>query len=1732
MAKKSMKKFVALLLSVIMIATSFPMAIFTAFADDNDTLVTNAEDALNAFVVKMDGHTYANMTNAYNKYVKLSEVLDVYKYTGTDKGLASATSDLTSVTNSLSAVQKKTTNKIGSFKKDNNRISADDYAGVYKNLLYAPTGHETVAGQSDKTTIFEKSGNGGGGTQATVYIYLPNTVMMYDGVTTPQTAMMLRSEGSYWRNAWSTWNAKALRDYGADMISSSANGLDLADEFHGYDTSTNFMWTWYDANKCKLPRTPTGDFWSHNNDTNRYYSNILMYTGSFPEGVYYKKINPTFQMSFGGDITVVDTGKGTDGTVKVNATANNSSIYVLNYKAIFDTQEKYKEKITLAGKDGTYKHGGMATIFTLFDNASVIDPTTQDYSNPESGTIAVANKIKDACDKIANASVVAADSKGYDNLGKALLDSKTNFEAGKDDPDIASNYPEGAWDDFVASYNKAMDVFNKLIDTGYNNETAAQSLAEELNENRGKLVAVNKVDASALMVAIKNAQAVIDAKKYFTADSYTASDVVAVTNAAKEAVWGSVANYGVEAKLLSDNDANKAIVVAQVNALKASLAKLAINPEATTAATGVSMNQAIAMAMPYLPKTEDYANLNVLREAVEDAQAFIAGDTFVDATIADHSHFRIETYAKKVNAIVLAINTLAIAFSKVTDGTMAHSGQMSSTTIDSSHNPGYWQLTYAFPSGVTFFRTEHKSSTYELPTASFTFRTNCGYDALLDSINVMADENLANNEITSISSSNAFSDNATGWALNAGQCEEYHGLLEFQSGGLTFKFDNMKVSGQNQNGSSQIGKAADGSNINADQIGIYDFTELLAVTDGKEPIAGGVTAKKGDNAYGAITVSARTTVTTEAHTAEQQELFLYDNIYDDNFNIIGQELIGLNGGISISELDTEKTQSYIGMVYEWGYHPFNIWHGYSYDRERYNQKVYVVDITKLLDMIKFVETLNSADYSNASWKNLQTALTAAKSEIKYDNYDSYGLMTLCQDRLDNLYDAWTALETPANNLAIKNILDEVQNVYRNDESICVAETWAPFAQAYMNLYTLYMNDYSDKNVRDYGVSDQEWIDALANPLKEAYANLVHVADFTVFDGILEQLGTKISLLEDVHTEAQIRALEAMVADSSVFPLFNVYQTALATGDMEPLKSYYDTTNPNYTNDQVDIVAEKEAILDLTDTLTKPDIDTSVFEAAIAELNAKYKDKDAWDGVGAAIVGIYNLAGNNYYKDSTAFGVPVKVYTYDTIEGYDQAITELLTEDRYQIKPKKYTVNYNGNSLTVDYGTKVFVDAAGVITTDEDAINKDLASVDWYYSYKSVTTSNTEKFISSDSYIAFIVKGDTTLRTTSSATEGNKVRVNYVNSLNGKTIKIDYVDAGTAITLDVNTANFEQSFIGYKLDHFTAKVNGATQTVESVVAEQDMTIVANYVYDDQSEKYTVTFANLGTTFASLPVTITDLAWNDLITMKDANIISGVDASTTKTNISLVSDTAKYNNALIENGNLETTITKRNIKLNANNAIQKWAVINADYEEEWLTYLADKSKNNTITKLMATKPDNIVDSIRILSENEILNYRVHSNVIIMPLSINDVNAITGAYYSGMDEQGVTLTTSKKLAVGTDKVSIISSYSLPEGATAIEAGVLFASYGDSRTPGFDMNDMNCVNAEETQDGKTIRVARMKSTQHTAGNQFVISIGTTKLAGKGAVTMKYAAYIIYDLDGTMYTTFTDAVVDTVDFD
>lgn len=1713
MAKRFMKKAIALFLSAIMVISSVPFFAVTAFAAD-DALITTANTAMQNYDAKMNGTIYTNMANAYRLYVQLNAMVDKYKYIGVDDGIAAKASELNTATNALTAFESYKGNKYAALPSGfNDNVSEAEYLQTYNNILYAPSVDRTAT----TGDIVMSEGKILGVRQATYFsgtvYFSPNAVMLYDGKTTPQ--IPVSAEYYSWR----------IQTYNVDTaelgcwISRDDGGLTINQEWNGRDTRNNSQWLLINNIKSYSltgVKGNIGNFYhaSNNNGEDSWYANELQFTSKMTADEPYRKATPifTFHAANGAQAGNLSNYREVEASQIAQNTSALGSVYILNYKMLLDAVNAATTNI---GNVASYSHGRMQTLLEAIDAATAYNPTAADYSNTEATVAAEGEKIATLTANVKDAmSTVAEDTPNHYNLSVALSESKSTYERGNAD----GAYEAESWTAFANAYEAAYTIINNMPTNLYSDREEAKTAETTLRDAKANLRTVGKVDTTNLEISIRNAENAIANSTIFTTASYEAAALEALLPQVKTAVWHSEANFGVDAEKLSDTAENRQIVAEKATQVNDAIRLLVINVDAVSPRAGESMNAAINDAQPYIEKASDYSNIAVLQTAVDQARQFIStGNTPIDGSISGSVNNQIALYNTLTGDITNAIRNLRPSFSKITDGTLANPGQDVTTQVESTHGDtaGNWKLLWTRPSGMIIFRTTHDAVTYDLPVGQFKYSNTRDRDSLFDSVSLLATDLTDDSESTaSTTQSEAM--------LSAGDIEARPGLLKVTNAGIDFEITSIKL--QNVGGASNdYGRTYDGTAI-TDLA--HDWATELSTTEGGRvrsadengdytvlgdsfKLTGGPIVKKGTNIF-AVTSTAHMEATTNEVTATTRPI--------------------------LSEFNTGTAGTQMSMVYYWAYAPtiFATWYGYGYEVEPYQHVINIVDIASLIDLINDCEDsskYNSLNYSVTSWDAFTTALTAAKAEMDYGSMSAMEIKDACVKRYDDLYQARRGLKAAAVNTTLKEAVQKCKPVYENDADKCDPTTFAAFSSAYQAAASKYAGDYSDINIRKYdkGSAEEQDAAALATALEDAFAALKYFADFSALDLAATNLATSIET-----KKYPASTLQAIADALAAFPYLNK--------NADERKLCFRTTGED--NQQDDIDAEIESVNALVDQLTASTFDDSALQAAIVSLKAQYKDPDAWQGVDQAVAALED----SWYTDVNVYGdVIVAGISYDTQEEVDAATTEILSQ---KVTPQQYDVYRNGTKIgTYSYGETVTV----------HSLNGNV--VNWYYAYNSNTASNESKYYATAESIVFVVKGETQL-TTSAEQDSNadNIKITYKNNLNGKPYMVEYAPKGTEYTLNANPpalAYFQ----------FTNYTDAAGNPITTVNSQENVTVYANYAYNDTTTKYSVTLTGLvhNLNYAADYIKITGLNYNDKVSFVEANMVGdALGKADAKIAVESTSDTVQVNylvkstatagsitgtagTAAPENGVYTIPLAARLQK--ADNMTNPTYVGNNDIAyylsfgsaADCDAYLADTSRTTPTVKLSNMFKAGTIGKLRIQSFGGDYVFRVHKDEYLVPaanylafgyngsvstsgLSINgalegyeNAKDITDANDPnfGLNQLKPIITAKETIVKGSGKFSMIGTFSLPEGCTEVEAGMLFCSNGTATPTTADLTLSNVG-----KDG----VARMKSSQHTQANQFVISVNTGSKTGP--LGMQYAAYVIYnDAGGKQHIAISDEV-------
>ena len=465
------------------------------------------------------------------------------------------------------------------------------------------------------------------------------------------------------------------------------------------------------------------------------------------------------------------------------------------------------------------------------------------------------------------------------------------------------------------------------------------------------------------------------------------------------------------------------------------------------------------------------------------------------------------------------------------------------------------------------------------------------------------------------------------------------------------------------------------------------------------------------------------------------------------------------------------------------------------------------------------------------------------------------------------------------------------------------------------------------------------------------------------------------------------------------------------------------------------------------------IDYAAAEAQVEAESRKYNNDDMFTGD--------NIKLGKLQQSVNILDADVLGQIYETQLDVDAAVSNAINSKAI----RTYTIYVNGTACgSVEYGTPVVVDSDGTVhanAADLDANTEGMPNVAWFYSYAAPSNNNVpsnETYIISSPSYGFIVKGDTYLRTEATTVQDTGYTVTFKANVGGKvkTFDVKYVTDGQ-VTMPAAPAYAFYTFSGYS--------NGAAAGA-SVSVTSNMTITANYAVKSETS-YTVDFYDGLTAFASAEITSSaTYGYNKLVSVTASAVpylwaIADYieDAGITELRIvAYGSDTYSFYACQdLSNGGFRGIV----------------ALSESDYQ----TITTDAAY-----ALYDTNGDQIV------AEGDELSGYVYPDP---KPAVSVLQNVIRIYNSDS-----TL----------NKMSLIGTFSLPEGYTMVETGFLFTSQvGNSMT------------LEEV--GKN-GIVRMKAARYTVGNQFVVNVG----APSSTVSFEYVGYaVVKDAMGktsTIYST------------
>lgn len=1707
---------------------------YTINVDDIGSGVAALQKAIGIYETKMSNLSnanqgmYTNMLPAYNAYVKACAALEASEYGNN----ADATADFDTLAQDLLAKTLKMTewvdnvtgkyqSKVPSFQNTDAATMTSKYKTFYNNIIYTES---CLGGNSEYNDDSNPSGLAGEFDTAEnfrVQLYYPNTILLYDGSETgTRMPVMLmgknndtsggafKSTQRFIFRCYPTTDGAAKFNEGAEFVGNDGAFLSLSKKLN----DSQYAWKGAEASKNLNFDSARSDSYrigaSSDEKFTSYKFNNTLWNGSrrgcwCPYATGFMVDNTGFEYQIGqqykggdgigimevatkwayygsGDSSKSDscndTVRGYMGSDKLK-----HHIYVVNYKAIVDATKNTDTRQRLANVSN-YKEGGLSGVISALSKATSFDVNSVTIDN-----ISAKNKEITAFIDDAKATPTAdVDMNSYAKLQSEILTSKKIYVRGNTDNE---NYTAESWTDFETAYNNAVNTisgfYNKTADTYGIVTKDANTLYTTLEQARKDLV-LNKtvVDTTVLQYAIDNADAILDNMNYFVDSTIDEPGLTKLISDAKIAIWGKESDYGFDPSKIDDSEVNRAKVDDYLNKIVAEVNKAVIDVTAVVPEYNYNINTAIEAGKGYESTKDQYGNYNVLASAVTTAEQYRDAIPKINARIQNQVSVAIKNYISIVNAIGDAIAALRPSFRLIETGTMAQSGTVITTRFTAARSDQYsYQWTH--PTDRIYFITDSKEYNAAINTSwtAYNAQTGTDFETILDSINVKGDTTTESGEISS--GYHSFWDWPSEFSMTQSQINLLKGNLGLVVPGMTVTWNNFKVT--KRSGAQGLGIDAAGNVVPNENMDT-DFTSVLAVTEGLNRRPGGIMAKSGETVF-------NNTV---------------------NFNIpstADKALIAENKPSAISaRLDSNSLGLNMGLVFMWRYAAttVNNWTGYSYARNMYDLDIGFVNVSTLFRLIDqfedpaFLATANN--YTTKSWNDLLAAVANGKGDMYYGNMTYEQIVTECDTRYNNILTAKRNLTHPASNARLKEIYNKAKDVYDNKRATVKPSCWDSFALAYEYAAAKYNNEYSDINVRNYDESEQDAIDAVTKKLEDAYNALIYVADFTPVDNAVKELAASVDSYK--YTAESIRSLQKALDGLTYYSKTKEERATYYTDQMD-LNGGVSPSGNKLTISQGIYTEALTTIPNLKNLLVEAKVDPTALEGAKADAKAKKNDPDAYDQA-KIDEALNNL---NAYEKVTLATESIYGAKYTSQDALDADVQAALEG----ISLKIYTININGAKYgEFEYGQEITVPSND-------------GKVDWYYESTSPTSSTAKKYMTTDDAITFVVKGNTDL-TTKKASDTQTYKVTYVNGINSIPYAVDYVPAGSSITVGTQYGTTNAYTVPqvayYDFTNYTANGN-VVASGETLPINANTVITANYkAPETASGEYQVTVLNLsmmGPRHKNDP-TITGLHYND-----ELSFTKGAAEGEGYYGKHLYYDKTCYATGSPVTENVEKLNAGRlNTATNKREDVYAWLEINPTDLNAWLTAWRANQFWSTTSTYNWTKGVEYFKqaNAKVVAYGTDYTFRVSKpNTVLLAVTKTEYTKLQEDTFTGFynkenkfDENGASVTTQDRLVISDGKFSMVSTFALPEGARMVETGILYSATTGSKTMfngAYTLGNVSTAN----------NLIRIKSTAHTVGNQYVCSLTHTSLKGKkvSEVPMKWVAYMVYEKDGKKITKYSE---------
>lgn len=1438
------KRFLAMLLSVLMVLTSLPIAAFTAFGAAvaaEDPAVTEVKTAMQKYEQKLDnGTVYTNMSAAYQAYVDCQKALDAYQY-GTTKnddgsykndftGALSGKADaLNNAVNNMSEFVPYTGTAHGTFPSDKDYVSDDNYKENYKNILYsAPVTTEPVYYAENqpvtdpwRTWIL---GDLKATTADTSIFMSTDTVMLYDGITNPQTGVMMGT----WKNDTPGGNFNNLAWYycfigtgrGLSMVNDNWSGTDSAGS-GGWNL--NYQWTIRQISGSKTGACAGSKVVTQyeNGVSGKVIANAIQFNRDFST-LFYTINNPSFEYRIG----LSDRSDQKEYT----AQASNTVIRVLNYKMIkdaIDAQKGYLPNVE------NYKQGGLATVMQGFDQATT-DPNSfftagNDWQGAQTHYQTAINNLK---------STATQDSEQYKLVRDAMVSAIVNtYNNG------TNGWTLESWANFKAAYETAANAMSAPYTTGSYVAIDGQKIADDLIAAYAALES-NKAyaDTTAITAVIQTFRTW---ENIFTADTYAFT--AKYVDDAVIAIWGAEENFGIKTMGPEDTPEGNKLVADQLTLVNDAINHLRISPDAqiSTSHGKYSLNRALAIVVD---NPSQYFNYSEFTTAVENGNTYKS--TLPVTELTDYTT-QYNRYVEKVTKIVDAYYNLAFAFTDIPDGTVVQNSGFTKTQSMVASNNGKQSIAFGYTNSAVLIRTTHEAKSMPYGKFSITFGTNISASNNtdknnnkntnngLDSITLNATQQPISDNFLQASKADGALDRKVPAEMSVEDREtNYAGLLEYNG----FSVSNLRYTGKSANCDPLYYITDNAGNKVAttdEQARTIDLDPILGKTDG---------TNNGNVVKGSV------------YAYSSNSGFAYTYIDGDlNVNVEPSPAVELTRQTQPSSKNYRLTGNYIGAVASYTdryvvYRAGRCWYTTQTAGDAMDTSVSVVDLSYLIDLVKICDQIVplKSKYTAESFAKFEQALYDAKSPYDYSKQSAGNIASEGSSRYVKLWSAYQNLVERPQVLTF-NYMDE--NGQPTSSTVEIAYN-ANIATVRSEIDAIVVPNYSANGM---SYTFKGW--------DPAVNNATVVTSDTVFTATYDSFATAYW--------GNYNASKDTLLNTLANGKFSAEGLNEVKAQVEELQYFLYTDNQKLmvsAANQTAIDAEKAAMDAINARLAEIALDSSTYDAIVKTIDTL--NADAYDVATVASI-----------VESTPAGTPVTIagveYTGWDFDNFVKAVIEAMNSNAYEYTVTVMDVDENEYFLMADGSYTDVPDLAAKFHYGDvvNAVNPIDAAQECSWTISIIaqltSTETTEKYVATATNYQFNVRGATTLKTSANEDPDSYHTISFIDSRTNTLI--------SSMTVAHNgTARMRNALLPtipfYEVKNFTNRATGATVTKTGSITKvtTDINLTVNYAPVEEVTGYNIILLDVNGT----EIHNAQYNWNQKVNLSATGAAGMIDTATGK------------------------------------------------------------------------------------------------------------------------------------------------------------------------------------------------------------------------------------------------------------